>query len=163
MRRVNVSQFFRERNCDYWREYPYAYCCLRVIDRTVQIVGADCGSSALFLLWKGARFIIQYEKDEAVRKKWGEVCAEFDICDKAVMKGEWTGQYEDVDVFIMDCEGCESGLDVPALKKYQQWCIAIHDWTEGRVNLLRKLQGYTFTYVTDDGREIVICNLGVRV
>ena len=103
--------------------------------------------------------MIQYEKEEHLRKKWEEVCNTFGICNKAIMKGEWKGEYEDANIFVMDCEGCEEGLNVDALKKYEQWYIGVHDWTKNRVELLRKLEGATFTYVSDDGREITLCKI----
>ncbi len=46
----------------------------------------------------------------------------------------------------MDCEGCESKLDVSQLQKYKQYCIAIHDWTENRFELMRKLYGTILTF-----------------
>ncbi|QJF12342.1 putative methyltransferase [Acidianus rod-shaped virus 3] len=154
-----LGKYFYDLQCDYWREYPYAYGLLNPYGKTIQIVGADCGSSALYFLLRGAKYIIQYEKEQHLRDKWKEVCEKFSICQKAEMKPEWNGQYDDVNIFIMDCEGCEENLRTDELKKYEQYCIAVHDWTKNRVELLRKLQGLTFTYVTDDGKEIVLCKL----
>jgi len=155
----NIGQYFRERECDYWREYPHAYGKLDVFNKTIQVVGADCGSSALYFLWRGAKYVVQYEKEEHLRQKWEEVCKYFNVCEKATMKEEWKGEYENVDIFIMDCEGCEKDVNVDMLKKYEQWCIGIHDWTKNRVELLRKIEGTTYTYVSDDGREITLCLL----
>ncbi|ALG96898.1 SAM-dependent methyltransferase [Acidianus rod-shaped virus 2] len=154
-----LDKYFHDLGCDYWNEYPHSYGLLNVYNKTIQIVGADCGSSALYFLLRGAKYVIQYEKDQQLREKWKEVCTHFDICQKAEMRSEWTGQYDNVDIFIMDCEGCEEILDVSQLKKYEQFCVAVHDWTKNRIELLRKLEGLTFTYVTDDGREIVLCKL----
>lgn len=154
-----MEEYFRKRGCDYWREYPHAYGMLNVYQRRIQIVGADCGSTALYFLLRGASFVVQYEKEEHLRKAWEEVCTHFSICDKAEMRGEWNGQYDNVDIFVMDCEGCEEKLDVNMLSRYKQWCVAIHDWTRNRVELMRKLEGMTFTYVSDDGKEIVLCKI----
>ena len=156
---MDIEKYFRDKECDYWREFPYAYGSLQVLNKTIQIVGADCGSSALYFLWRGAKYIIQYEKEEKLRARWNEVCRDFNICDKAIMKGEWKGEYENADIFVMDCEGCEKDLNVDVLKKYEQWCIGVHDWTENRVTLLRKLVGAVLTYVSDDGREITLCKI----
>ena len=156
---MDIVKYFRDKECDYWKEYPYSYGQLYILNKTIQIVGADCGSSALYFLWRGAKYIIQYEKNEGLRTKWDEVCKEFNICDKAIMRGEWKGEYEHVDIFIMDCEGCEKELDIDMLKKYEQWCIGVHDWVENRVQLLRKLAGAILTYVSDDGREITLCKI----
>jgi len=153
----NIEEYFKKIECDYWREYPHSYGLLNVFNKSIQIVGADCGSSALYFLLRGAKYIIQCEKEEHLRKRWNEVCKQFGICDKAIMKNEWYGEYENVDIFIMDCEGCEENLNVDILKKYEEWCIGIHDWTKNRVNLLRKLEGTIFTYASDDGRELTLC------
>ncbi|CAJ31550.1 putative SAM-dependent methyltransferase [Betalipothrixvirus acidiani] len=155
----SIEEYFKKRECDYWREYPHSYGMLNVYQRSIQIVGADCGSSALYFLLRGASFVVQYEKEEHLRKKWEEVCAYFNICNKAVMKGEWDGVYENVDIFVMDCEGCEEKLNVNMLTRYKQWCVGIHDWTKNRVELMRKMEGATFTYVSDDGREITLCKI----
>jgi len=155
----NIGEYFRKLECDYWREFPHSYGVLNVFNKTIQIVGADCGSSTLYFLWRGAKYVIQYEKEEHLRKKWEDMCKQFSVCDKAMMKGEWKGEYDEVEVFVMDCEGCEEGLDVKALKKYEQWCVGIHDWAKNRVELLRKLEGTTFTYSSDDGRELTFCKV----
>ncbi len=71
----------------------------------------------------------------------------------------------------MDCEGCEAKLlEVKAergeknlrfeeLQKYKQYCIAIHDWTENRFELMRKLYGTVLTFISEDNREFVFCKL----
>ena len=155
----SIDEYFKKLECDYWREFPHSYGVLNVFNKTIQIVGADCGSSTLYFLWRGAKYVIQYEKEEHLRKKWENMCKQFNICDKAIMKEEWKGEYDEVDIFIMDCEGCEEELDVDTLKKYGQWCIGIHDWAKNRVELLRKLEGTTFTYSSDDGRELTFCKV----
>lgn len=154
-----LDKYFHDLGCDYWREYPHSYGLLNVYNKTIQIVGADCGSLALYFLLRGAKYIIQYEKEQHLREKWKEVCTHFGICQKAEMRSEWNGQYDNTDIFVIDCEGCEEKLDVSQLKRYEQYCIAVHDWTKNRIELLRKLQGLTFTYITDDGREIVLCKV----
>ena len=153
----NIDEYFRKLECDYWREYPHSYGKLDVFNKTIQIVGADCGSSTLYFLWRGAKYVIQYEKEGHLRERWEEVCKQFGTCDKATTKEEWKGEYENVDVFVMDCEGCEEGLDVDELKRYEQWCIGVHDWAKNRTELLRELEGTTFTYASDDGRELTFC------
>jgi len=154
-----IDEYFRKLECDYWREFPHSYVVLNVFNKSIQVVGADCGSSTLYFLWRGAKYVIQYEKEEHLRKRWEEVCRQFMICDNATMKGEWKGEYDNVDVFVMDCEGCEEGLNIDELKKYEQWCVGIHDWVNNRVELLRKLEGTTFTYASDDGRELTFCKV----
>ncbi|AFV51256.1 SAM-dependent methyltransferase [Sulfolobales Mexican rudivirus 1] len=156
---TDYNEYFAKLGCNYWREYRYAYRPIDFRLRNVIMIGADCGSSALYALSRGASRVIAYEKEEKLRKLFAEkVCKEFNICDKVDMRGEWSGkEYPPADVFLMDCEGCEDALDVTQLAKFDQWCIAIHDWAKRRVELLRALAGNTLTYISDDGKEIMVC------
>ena len=158
---INYKDYFCKLQCCYFHEFDQAYGRLEVKDKTITIIGNDCGSSALYFLLKGAKRIIGYEKEEKLNRLFKEkVCKEFQICDKVEINGEWNGnQYPDTDIFIMDCEGCEKNLDVSQLQKYKQYCIAIHDWTKNRFELMRKLYGTILTFITDDNREFVLCKL----
>jgi len=158
---VNYKDYFCKLQCCYWHEFDQAYGKLDVRDRTVTIIGNDCGSTALYFILRGAKRIIGFEKEEKLNQLFKEkVCKDFNICDKVEIYGEWTGNlYPDTDIFVMDCEGCESKLDVSQLQKYKQFCIAIHDWTENRFDLMRKLYGTILTFITDDNREFVFCKL----
>jgi hypothetical protein len=157
----NYKDYFCKLQCCYWHEFDQAYGKLDVKDRTVTIIGNDCGSTALYFLLHGAKRIIGFEKEEKLNKLFKEkVCKDFNICDKIEIHGEWVGnQYPDTDILVMDCEDCESKLDVSQLQKYKQFCIAIHDWTENRFELMRKLYGTVLTFITDDNREFVFCKL----
>ncbi len=156
---TNYADYFTKLECAYWHEYPLAYGTLDFRDRNVVMIGGDCGSSALYFLLKGASHVIMYEKEEKLRKLFSEkVCHDFNICDKVEVHDEWKGnEYPQADIFIMDCEGCEDSLDVKKLFGYEQWCVAIHDWAKRRVELFRALSGNVITYISDDGREIVVC------
>jgi len=158
---MNYKDYFCKLECCYWHEFDLAYGKLDVKDRTITIIGNDCGSSALYFLLKSAKKIVGYEKSDELNKKFKEkVCKEFQICDKVEINGEWNGkEYPNSDVFIMDCEGCESKLDISQLQKYKQYCIAIHDWTENRFELMKKLYGTILTFISDDNREFVFCKL----
>jgi len=156
---TDYDKYFAQLECAYWHEYPLAYHGVDFRGRVVVTIGADCGSSALYALLRGATHIIAYEKEEKLRKLFVEkVCKEFNICDRVDMRGEWRGdEYPPGDVLLMDCEGCEDALDVAQLGKYDHWCVAVHDWAKRRVELLRALAGNVLTYVSDDGRELVVC------
>jgi len=170
---MDYKDYFCKLECCYWHEFELAYGKLDVKDRTITIIGNDCGSSALYFLLKGAKKIIGFEKSDELNKRFKEkVCKEFNICDKVEINGEWTGkEYPNTDVLIMDCEGCEAkllevkaersekNLDFSQLQKYKQYCIAIHDWTENRFELMKKLYGTILTFITDDNREFVFCKL----
>ena len=158
---INFKNYFCKLECCYWHEFEQAYGRLDVKDKTITIIGNDCGSSALYFLLKGAKRIIGYEKSEDLNKKFKEkVCKDFQICDKVEIHGEWSNNlYPDTDIFVMDCEGCEAKLNVSQLQKYKQFCIAIHDWTENRFELMRKLYGTVLTFISEDNREFVFCKL----
>jgi len=158
---MDYKDYFCKMECCYWHEFEQAYGKLDVKDRTITIIGNDCGSSALYFLLKGAKKIVGYEKSDELNKRFKEkVCKEFQICDKVEINGEWNGkEYPNSDIFIMDCEGCETKLDISQLQKYKQFCIAIHDWTENRFDLMRKLYGIVLTFITDDNKEFVFCKL----
>jgi len=158
---MDYKDYFCKLQCCYWHEFEFAYERLDVKDKTGTIIGNDCGSSALYFLLREAKHVIGYEKDEKLNKLFREkVCKDFDICDKVDINGEWTGnQYPNTDIFIMDCEGCEAKLNVSQLQKYKQFCIAIHDWTEKRFELMKKLYGTILTFISEDNREFVFCKL----
>ena len=158
---MDYKDYFCKLECCYWHEFDLAYGKLEVENKTITIIGNDCGSSALYFLLKNAKKIIGYEKSDELNKRFKEkVCKEFQICDKVEIHGEWNGnQYPDTDILVMDCEGCESKLDISQLQKYKQYCIAIHDWTENRFELMKKMYGTILTFITDDNREFVFCKL----
>jgi len=159
--KFDYKDYFCKLQCCYWHEFEQAYGRLDVKDKTITIIGNDCGSSALYFLLKGAKHIVGYEKEEQLNKKFKEiVCKDFNICDKVDVNGEWSGkEYPNTDILVMDCEGCEAKLDFSQLQKYKQFCIAIHDWTENRFELMRKLYGTILTFITEDNREFVFCKL----
>ena len=158
---MDYKDYFCKLECCYWHEFDLAYGKLEVKNKTITIIGNDCGSSALYFLLKNAKKVIGFEKSDELNKRFKEkVCKEFQICDKVEINGEWSGnQYPNTDIFVMDCEGCESKLDFSQLQKYKQYCIAIHDWTENRFKLMKKLYGTILTFITDDNREFVFCKL----
>jgi len=157
----NYKDYFCKLQCCYWHEFDFAYGRLEVKDRTITIIGNDCGSTALYFILRGARRIVGFEKEEKLNQLFREkVCKDFNICDKVEVHGEWTGNlYPDTDIFVMDCEGCESKLNIQQLQKYKQFCVAIHDWTENRFDLMRKLYGAILTFISEDNKEFVFCKL----
>ncbi len=75
---INFKDYFCKMECCYWHEFDQAYGKLDVKDRTVTIIGNDCGSSALYFLLKGAKRIIGFEKSEELNKRFKEkVCKDF--------------------------------------------------------------------------------------
>lgn len=121
------------------------------------IIGGDCGSSAVYMLLRGAKYVIQYEKEERLRKLWQEkVCKDFYICDRAEMIGEWNGkEYPPADIFVIDCEGCECALDFEKLKRYKLAVVAIHKFANCYSDMLQKISELNsrLVYVSEDGLE----------
>lgn len=153
-----IQRYFEEKGCPYWHEYERQYSPIDFVEFSVTIIGGDCGSACLYAILRGANQCIMYERDPELRKKAQEVFALFGIKDKVEIRGEWNGmEYPDTSIFLIDCEGCESLLDVDLVsRKYPQVGIAVHSWTENRVEILQKLAEwhYALTYVTPDGQEL---------
>lgn len=152
----NFEEYFKELGCDYWYEYDSCYGDIDFKDKIVINVGGDCGSSALYFVMKGASKVIAYEKDDELRNIfYNVVLKDFPILkDKVIMNGEWKGEYPDGDIFIIDCEGCESILDFDKLNKYKIVLVAIHIWTEDKKDLFKKMIGWKLKYVSKDGKEL---------
>ena len=89
----------------------------RVVD-----VGCDWGMSPIFWRSLGASKVIGYEVNEEYVFRMGPLRKEawFEF------RGGWDREYPDGDVFKIDCEGCEAGLDLQKLKGYSLWFVAIH-------------------------------------
>ena len=154
----DLSKYFKDRGCDYWYEYQESYGDLNVREKTIQLIGGDCGSSALFLLLNGAEKVVQYEKDNNKNELFkNAICHEFNICNDVEIKGEWKGGYEDTNIFIMDCEGCEGHIDLTKLDKYELSCIAVHEWTKNRTKLLKEMKGWKLQFTSADGKELMFC------
>jgi hypothetical protein len=158
---MDYNEYFKKMGCDYWYEYDLAYSRLNVRDRTITIVGNDCGSSALYFIMNGAKHIIGFEKKAELNNIFkNHVCKDFGICNMVETNKGWAGNvYPNTDLFVIDCEGCEEYLEIEELKKYKQYCVAIHKWTINKYELMKQLYGTTLTYITNDNNEVVLCKL----
>jgi hypothetical protein len=106
---------------DIWVSYPtpdgFSWNGCTVVD-----VGADWGCSPVVWRMRGAAKVIAFESDlDKIRKMrpllrypWFE------------FRGPWNGTYPEGDVFKIDCEGCESKLDISALSRYRLWFVPLH-------------------------------------
>ena len=144
----------------WWREQPRSYP-LDFSGARVVVVGGECGATAAYVLGKGAREVVAYERDERlVRAFYNIVCREFNMCDRVRYLGEFRGgRPEPGDVLLVDCEGCEESLDPGSLGSYRAWCVAVHSWDKAPFRLLKALMdmGARPTYVSEDGKEMVVC------
>lgn len=145
---------------DWWREQPLSYP-LDFRDATVVVIGGECGTTAAYVLSRGARKVIAYERDnEFVRMFYEVVCGELGICDDVTYIGPFKGGRPAVgDILLVDCEGCEGSLDLKSLNNYRFWCVAVHAWADKPFSIMKKLidMGAEITYITPDGREAVLC------
>ena len=153
-----LDDYFKAKGCGYWSEQEKAYGSLDFRFRTVVIVGADCGTTAIYAFMRRASYVIMYEKDDALRGKLRDVLNNFGISpNQYEIYPEWTGrEYMPADIWIQDCEGCEELDNFEYIDKYPQVCIAVHTWSN-LSKTLPHLVGYKLTYVTPDSKEMVFC------
>jgi len=157
-----IDQYFRKKGCEYWKEQEPAYGSIDFKERTVVIVGADCGTTVIYALLKGAKLVIAFEKDDKLRAELENTLKDYGVpSQKVIIHGEWLGNYPKGDVFIQDCEGCEIADNFSEISKYEQVCIAVHLWIDF-AKLMPNLIGYRVTYVTPDFKEIVLCKTGLK-
>lgn len=98
---------------------------LRGIDlegKTVIDVGCDWGNSPLYWRMRGASKVVGFEADRK-RIAWMKALRSEPWFD---FRGPWRGETPPGDVFKIDCEGCETNLDIEALRQYSLWFVAIH-------------------------------------
>jgi len=153
-----LDDYFKSKGCNYWSEQDKAYGNLNFRFRVVVIVGADCGTTAIYAFMRGASYVIMYESDPKIRQKLYDVMDDFGIeREKYEIYGEWTGkEYPPANIFIQDCEGCEQLDDFSQINRYEQVCVAVHTWSDFS-KTMPYLIGYKLTYVTPDSKEFVFC------
>lgn len=100
-------------------------------------IGCDWGNSLVYWRLNGASRVIAYERDPDRKRLMGPLLKEPWVD----FRGAWDGELPDADFFKIDCEGCESQLDVSALKKYRLWFVALHGPTMGMGPKLEELGG----------------------
>ncbi len=153
-----LDDYFKAKGCNYWQEQIKAYGHINFKFKSVVIIGADCGTTAIYAFLRGASYVIMYESDPKLRQKLFDVMDDFGIeREKYEVYGEWTGNsYPPANIFIQDCEGCEQLDDFNEISRYEEACIAVHTWSD-LSKTLPHLIGYKVTYVTPDSKEIVFC------
>jgi len=153
-----LEDYFKGKGCDYWAEQEKAYGDLNFRFRSVVIIGADCGTTAIYAFLRRASYVIMFEKDAKLRAKLYDVLDDFNISrDAYEIYGEWSGNvYPPANIFIQDCEGCEQLNNFDYINRYEQVCIAVHNWGD-LSKTMPHLTGYKLTYVTPDSKEFVFC------
>lgn len=126
-------------------EYLQSYNVINVKDKTILDIGADIGSSAFYFLSCGAKKVICYSNENQ---------AIYD--DRIEWHGIWKGEYIPADVLKIDCEGCECMLTKNIIEKYNEWYIAIHNFS----NCFNSLKNYLeingkLVFITKDKKELM--------
>jgi len=153
-----LDDYFKGKGCNYWTEQEKAYGSLNFRFRSVVIIGADCGTTALYAFLNGASYVIMFESDPKLRQKLYEVMDDFGIeRENYEVYSEWDGKsYPPANIFIQDCEGCEQLNNFEEINRYEQVCIAVHTWGDFSKTMPHLLD-YKLTYVTPDSKEFVFC------
>ncbi len=156
-----VKIYFSNLGCNYWHEQSQAYGVLDLRNKDVLVVGGDCGTTAVYAINNGARYVIMHESDGRLVNLFRTyVCHTFNICGSVSVRGAWRGEpLEYAHVLIMDCEGCERYLTAKHLESFNQWCVAVHKETGWETLALLAKYKPIVTYVTEDGNEVVFCRV----
>jgi hypothetical protein len=114
----------------YYQEYSKTYAPLKVENKTVVDIGAGAqvlgGSSVDWFLEHGALYVWAFEADPDYLALLHE---SFDYNPRVAIHGKWTGRPIVADILKVDCEGCESMLDLEYIRSFGQFAIGVHsEW-----------------------------------
>ena len=109
-------------------DYLWSYGSINWENKSVLDVGADIGSSAIFFLSRGAKYVYLIEKEPAYRETYESIKQKHPILKNTYMVSSFRGAKSAYfDVLKMDCEGCELMLlNEELLQKYPEWIIGLH-------------------------------------
>ena len=126
--------------------------------KSVLDIGADIGSSAIFFLSRGAKYVYLVEKEPAYRETYESIKQKHPILKNTYMVSSLEPANSSYfDVLKMDCEGCElSLLTEELLNKSNEFVIGLHkpqldDYQfEQKKRLLEKHGGKYFGNVNNE-------------
>ena len=109
-------------------DYLWSYGSINWENKSVLDVGADIGSSAIFFLSRGAKYVYLVEKESAYKATYEELKQKYPILKNTYMVSSFGGANSSYfDVLKMDCEGCElSLLTEELLNKSNEFVIGLH-------------------------------------
>jgi predicted rRNA methylase YqxC with S4 and FtsJ domains len=138
-------------------DYIWGYNNINWKNKTVLDIGAEIGSSALFFLLNGAKFVYMLEKEEEYKKTHVKIKSLYTILENSVMLNNINEMPDKIDVLKMDCEGCELYyLNEQLLNKTSEFIIGLHKppldnyQFEEKKNLLEKYGGKYFGNVNNE-------------
>ena len=139
-------------------DYIWSYGSINWENKSVLDIGADIGSSAIFFLSRGAKYVYLVEKEQAYKKTYEELKQKYPILKNTYMVSSLVSANSSYfDVLKMDCEGCElSLLTEELLNKSNEFVIGLHkpqldDYQfEQKKRLLEKHGGKYFGNVNNE-------------
>ena len=139
-------------------DYIWSYGSINWEGKSVLDIGADIGSSAIFFLSRGAKYVYLVEKEQAYKKTYEELKQKYPILKNTYMVSSLVAANSSYfDVLKMDCEGCElSLLTEELLNKSNEFVIGLHkpqldDYQfEQKKRLLEKHGGKYFGNVNNE-------------
>ena len=139
-------------------DYIWSYGSINWEGKSVLDIGADIGSSAIFFLSRGAKYVYLVEKEQAYKKTYEELKQKYPILKNTYMVSSLVSANSSYfDVLKMDCEGCElSLLTEELLNKSNEFVIGLHkpqldDYQfEQKKRLLEKHGGKYFGNVNNE-------------
>ncbi|MEM4066574.1 MAG: hypothetical protein QXV17_06920 [Candidatus Micrarchaeaceae archaeon] len=158
--------------CPYvdFHDYGYTYLGFDWRNKVVVDVGADVGSSAIYFIRKGARFVYLVENNPFYVSVYLRLknSGRFPELRNTSLLSVSVGDIVRVggDVLKVDCEGCEKDIiDSGVLSRFREWVVAIHKTPLGsRFDYYRDLLlGFGGVYIGSvNGDEFVfVCGGGV--
>lgn len=99
-------------------------------DKSVLDIGSDIGSTAIFFLMNGAKFIYLYDINKNYKATYNRLKNQA-YHNEIFCHSSWLDKNEllspNADILKMDCEGCELLLLSDSfLEKYEEFAIALH-------------------------------------
>ena len=109
-------------------DYIWSYGSMDWHNKSVLDIGADIGSSAIFFLSRGAKYVYLVEKEQAYKKTYEELKQKYPILKNTYMVSSLVSANSSYfDVLKMDCEGCElSLLTEELLNKSNEFVVGLH-------------------------------------
>ena len=108
-------------------DYLWSYGSIDWKDKVVLDIGADIGSSALFFLMNGAKYVYIIERDIYYKNEYEFLKPVHHLLNSTIMLASIANMPDRVDVLKMDCEGCELNLlTEDLLKKSNEFVVGLH-------------------------------------
>ena len=109
-------------------DYLWGYGSINWENKSVLDIGADIGSSAIFCLSSGAKYVYLVEKESAYRATYDKLKQKYPILKNTYMVSSFEeAKSSYFDVLKMDCEGCELQLlTEELLNKANEFVVGLH-------------------------------------